>query len=114
MGLDNSRLHSAEVVVLVYFTAGRTAGEESEDIVNGVDQVPVYISLTLAFPSFFRVYLLDLERFLNRMAEKLAPSVFLSEEQATNRSSVTAKVTKFQDLHGYLKKKSRHDRWQKR
>mmetsp|Transcript_27244 Transcript_27244/g.51622 ORF Transcript_27244/g.51622 Transcript_27244/m.51622 type:complete len:209 (+) Transcript_27244:60-686(+) len=48
------------------------------------------------------------------MAEKLAPSVFLSEEQATNRSSVTAKVTKFQDLHGYLKKKSRHDRWQKR
>ena len=30
------------------------------------------------------------------------------------RQSVTAKTTKFADLHGYLKKKSRHDRWQKR
>ena len=27
---------------------------------------------------------------------------------------MTAKTTKFADLHGYLKKKSRHDRWQKR
>ena len=31
-----------------------------------------------------------------------------------NRASVTTKGTKFPDLHGYLKKKSRHDRWQKR
>jgi len=33
----------------------------------------------------------------------------------TNRASVTAKGSSgFTDLHGYLKKKSRHDRWQKR
>ena len=31
-----------------------------------------------------------------------------------NRASVTAATTNFSDLHGYLKKKSRHDRWQKR
>mmetsp|Transcript_25020 Transcript_25020/g.49835 ORF Transcript_25020/g.49835 Transcript_25020/m.49835 type:complete len:222 (+) Transcript_25020:973-1638(+) len=48
------------------------------------------------------------------MAEKLAPSVFLSEDEASKRSSVTQKSTKHADLHGYLKKKSRHDRWQKR
>lgn len=48
------------------------------------------------------------------MAEKLKDDVFLSEEETRQRQSVTAKTTKFTDLHGYLKKKSRHDRWQKR
>ncbi|GMI46980.1 hypothetical protein TrCOL_g11109 [Triparma columacea] len=48
------------------------------------------------------------------MAEKLKDDVFLSEEETKARQSVTAKATKFTDLHGYLKKKSRHDRWQKR
>ena len=38
----------------------------------------------------------------------------LSQDEVNKRSSVTAKTTKFTDLHGYLKKKSRHDRWQKR
>mmetsp|Transcript_15757 Transcript_15757/g.32360 ORF Transcript_15757/g.32360 Transcript_15757/m.32360 type:complete len:212 (+) Transcript_15757:55-690(+) len=48
------------------------------------------------------------------MAEKLKDDVFLSEEETKQRQSVMAKSTKFTDLHGYLKKKSRHDRWQKR
>ncbi|GMI52633.1 hypothetical protein TeGR_g14113 [Tetraparma gracilis] len=51
------------------------------------------------------------------MAEKLTDDdagLQLSADQVASRASVTSKTTKFTDLHGYLKKKSRHDRWQKR
>jgi hypothetical protein len=39
----------------------------------------------------------------------------LSQDEVNKRASVQAKGSnKFTDLHGFLKKKSRHDRWQKR
>ncbi len=38
----------------------------------------------------------------------------VTAEVARNRASVTAKGGQYPNLHGYLKKKSRRDRWQRR